>query len=99
MQKSDVVKLLTFKHSIEGGEVTPLEVEAWHQVIGDLGYAAAAGAARDHYRDAEVDFHGNAPRLMPRHLVEACVEPFRGSSWAGDVTAQRLAQEAKEIGS
>ena len=96
MQKSEVVKLLTFKHSVEGGEVVEAEVEAWHQVIGDLDYVEALAAVRDHYRDAEVDERGRAPRLMPRHLTAVCVEPVRSSSWAGNVTEQRLAREARQ---
>lgn len=94
MQKSETVKLLTFKHSIEGGEVTETEVEAWHHVIGDLPYIDAFTAAGDHYRYAEVDDMGRAVRLMPRHIVQACEEPVRNSSWAGNITEQRLAAEA-----
>ena len=97
MQKSEVVKLLTFKHSVEGGEVVESEVEAWYELIGDLDYVVALAAVRDHYRDAEVDERGRAPRLMPRHVAVACVEPVRSSSWAGNVTEQRLAREARQV--
>ena len=97
MQKSEVVKLLTFKHSVEGGEVVESEVEAWYELIGDLDYVVALAAVRDHYRDAEVDERGRAPRLMPRHITQVCVEPVRSSSWTGNVTEARLAREARQV--
>lgn len=94
MKKSQVAQLLVFKHSTEGTEPIAAQVEAWHLIIGDLDFTAAMNAAVDHYRDAPVDDFGRAPKLMPRHIVEACEEPLHNSSWAGNLTEQRLAAEA-----
>ena len=86
MKKSEVAQLLVFKHSIEGGEPVEAEVEAWYSVIGHLDYTDALAAAQGHYRVER--------RLLPADLITACEEPERLSSWAGNVTEQRLAAEA-----
>lgn len=100
MKKSEVAMLLAYKHSLEdGNEPTQVEVAAWHDTVGDLDYQEAMLAARDHYRDAPTDYTGRAPRLMPRHLVEACEQHPQSVSYAGNVTELRLAAEALAVGS
>lgn len=50
MKKSEVAKVLTFVSSVEGREAaTPLQVDAWFELVEDLDYTAAMGAAREHY--------------------------------------------------
>lgn len=97
MKKSEVAQLLVFKHSTEGTEPIEAQIEAWHLIIGDLDFEAAMSAAVEHYRDAPLDEFDRAPRLMPRHIVEACEEPLHNSSWIGNITEQRLAAEAAGI--
>lgn len=93
MKKSEVAQLLVFKHSTEGTELVEAQVEAWHLIIGGLDFMTAMEATICHYRDADLDHNGNAPKLMPRHIVAACENPLHSSSWAGNVTEQRLARE------
>lgn len=50
MKKSEVALLLVFAHSLQGREVTELEVEAWHGLLDDVDAAEAMEAARVHYR-------------------------------------------------
>ena len=49
MQKSETAKVLTFVRSIQGGEVTQVDVEAWHELIGGLVYEDAMSPVRDHF--------------------------------------------------
>ena len=62
MQKSEVAMLLTFVHSIQGGETTDLEVAAWFEVLGDLAYEDAKAAVRAHA--AESPEH-----MKPAHII------------------------------
>lgn len=48
MQKSEVAMLLTFVHSLQGGETTELEVAGWFDVLGRYEYADAKAAVRAH---------------------------------------------------
>lgn len=62
MKKSETAKLLTFVHSIQGGEPTALEVEAWHEIIGQVEYDTAVARARTHYQQ-------QARRLWPVDIL------------------------------
>lgn len=42
--------LLTFVHSVQGGEVTDLGIAAWHDLLADIDYHEAMTAARAHYK-------------------------------------------------
>lgn len=52
MKKSEVALLLVFSASVEGREATELEVEAWHRLLADVEYEAAAAIAESHYRES-----------------------------------------------
>lgn len=62
MRKSETAKLLTFARSVQGGEVTEVDVEAWHELIGGLVYEEAMRAVRDH-------FEHETRRLWPADLL------------------------------
>ncbi len=51
MRKSEVAMLLTFVQSLQGREVTELQVEAWHELLADVDYQPALAAVRSHYRN------------------------------------------------
>lgn len=61
---------------------------AWAPVLADVSLEDAIVAVNDHYA---VETRG----IMPADIVEAC--PVRSSSWAGNVTEQRLAAERREV--
>ena len=63
MNKSETTKLLTFVHSVQGGEPTPLEVEAWHDLIGGLDWEECMAKARQHFRK-------ESRRLWPADLLK-----------------------------
>lgn len=50
MQRSETAMLLTFVHSVQGGEPTQLEVEAWHDLIGHIEFDDAMDTARAHFK-------------------------------------------------
>ncbi|OZB88896.1 MAG: hypothetical protein B7X41_05740 [Microbacterium sp. 14-71-5] len=69
-------------------------VEAWAVLLDDLSPADAGWALIEHYKRSR-------DSVMPadlRALVEER-EPVRNSSWAGNVTEQRLEREALGAGS
>lgn len=51
MQKSETALLLAFVQSLQGREVTELQVEVWHELLEDVEYSAAMEVARAHYRN------------------------------------------------
>ena len=50
MQKSEVALLLVFGASLQGREVTELQVEAWAKLLTDVPFDAAMNVAEAHYR-------------------------------------------------
>lgn len=50
MQKSETLKIVTYVNSVEGRKVTELQVEAWHEVIGDLDFGETMERVKSHYR-------------------------------------------------
>lgn len=54
--------LIAFKHSVQGGETTDLEVESWLEVIGHLDYTTAIDAAKAHVAES-------ADHLQPAHIL------------------------------
>lgn len=50
MKKSEAAMLLTFVHSVQGGEVTDIGIAAWHDLLSDVDYSEAMVAARNHYK-------------------------------------------------
>jgi hypothetical protein len=50
MLKSEMAKVLVFVHSVQGGEPTDLEVEAWFTLVGDVDYDQAMDAATEHFK-------------------------------------------------
>ena len=77
MDKAQMAQLLTYVHSTQGGELTQLEVEAWHDAIGDLDYQDAMGAVRRLIR-------GSDARVKPAH-VAAAVRSARNDAVARQV--------------
>lgn len=61
---------------------------AWSGVLADVTLEDARGAVDEHYA---VETRG----VMPADIVAAC--PVRSSSWAGNVTEQRLASERAAV--
>lgn len=57
---------------------------AWASVLVDVDLQPALDAVNDHYA-------AETRGIMPADIVAAC--PVRSSSWAGNVTEQRLARE------
>lgn len=74
MQKSETAKVLAFVHSVQGGEVTEIEVEAWHELIGHLDYGAAMGTTRRH-------FERETRRLWPADLLRPAFDPAAHGAW------------------
>ena len=63
MDKSQAGMLLAYVRSIQGGEVTRLDIEAWHDVLGHLDYDEARLAAKAHASDS--------PEYMkPAHIIQ-----------------------------
>lgn len=62
----------------------------WAEDLAHVELGDAVEAMREHYA-------GSVERITIADILLAC--PVRGSSWAGNVTEQRLAQEAKGLGS
>lgn len=60
----------------------------WAPVLGDVSLEDAMVAVNDHYAS-------ETRGIMPADIVSAC--PVRSSSWAGNVTEQRLAAERREV--
>lgn len=54
--------LLAYVRSIQGGEVTRLDVEAWHDVLGHLDYAEAKAAAKAHASES-------SEHMKPAHII------------------------------
>lgn len=50
MQKSETALLLAFVQSLQGREVTELQVEAWHELLADVDYQDARDVVDAHYR-------------------------------------------------
>lgn len=64
MQKSEMAQVLTFAHSIQGGETTDLEVRAWHEIVGHLDYD-------DVMRTAQTHFRTQSRKLWPADVLKA----------------------------
>jgi hypothetical protein len=67
MQKSEVAKLLTFVHSVQGGEPNQVEVAAWHDLIGHLDYDDAMQTAIRHFRS-------QARRIWPVDIIRGGIQ-------------------------
>lgn len=63
MEKSETGLLVAYVRSIQGGEVTRLDVEAWHDVLGHLGYDDAKAAAKAHASES-------TDHLKPAHILQ-----------------------------
>ncbi len=61
---------------------------AWAGVLVDVSLDAARSAVNDHYAT-------ETRSIMPADIVAAC--PVWSSSWAGNVTEQRLAAEQRAV--
>lgn len=62
---------------------------AWAEVLGEVELDAALVAVNDHYT---TETRG----IMPADIV-AAMPPVRSSSYAGNITEQRLAREQSEV--
>jgi hypothetical protein len=75
--KSEVAKLLTFVQSLQGREVTELQVEAWHSLLGDVQYQEAMSVAQTHYAT-------ETRPLWPADIRRATVDALAPEdSWMG----------------
>lgn len=63
MDKSQAGMLLAYVRSIQGGEVTRLDIEAWHDVLGHLDYDEARLAAKAHASDSP-------EHMKPAHIIQ-----------------------------
>ena len=61
----------------------------WAEDLGHVELGDAIEAMREHYAASD-------ERITIADIVAAC--PVRSSSWAGNVTEHRIAQETKEMG-
>lgn len=68
MLKSETLKLVTFINSIEGRETREVQVEAWHEIIGDQDFSRTMERAKNHYRS-------EAGRLWPAMLRRPSEQP------------------------
>lgn len=67
-----------FAHSVQGREVTDLEVEAWSSLLADVDAADAMDAARAHYRT-------ESRPLFPADIRRATVDMLSGEeAWMAD---------------
>lgn len=62
MEHSQTARLLKYIHSLQGGELSPVEVDAWHSIVGRLDYDEALEAAR-----AQVT--ASTDRVKPAHII------------------------------
>ena len=77
MQKSETAMLLAFVQSLQGREVTELQVEAWHELLADVDYAQARDVAEAHYRS-------ETRALWPADIRRATVDRVPAEdSWMG----------------
>lgn len=77
MQKSETAMLLAFVQSLQGREVTELQVEAWHELLHDVDYARAKDVAEAHYRS-------ETRPLWPADIRRATVDRVPAEdSWMG----------------
>lgn len=71
MTRSEMAMLSAIVHSLQGGESTRLEVEAWYEVIGDLDYEDAAEAVKAHFR-------AESRRIMPADVRRRVSDLYGG---------------------
>jgi len=60
--------------AVEGREVTPLSIEAWHELLADVEYVDAVEAMKEHYR-------AESRRLWPSDIRRATVDDFGRDEW------------------
>lgn len=81
MDKSQAGMLLAYVRSIQGGEVTRLDIEAWHDVLGHLDYEDARVAARAHAVES-VEY------MKPAHIIQR-VKQVRRAVEGGTMSPRR----------
>ena len=64
MKKSQTAMVLTYMHSMQGGETNDLEVEAWFDLIGHLEHD-------DVMRTVQTHFRTQSRRLWPADVLKA----------------------------
>lgn len=74
MKKSEAARVLVYLSSVEGNEVTELQVETWHDALSDVDFAEAMEAARDHVRT-------QSRRMWPADIRRATVDDFGRDEW------------------
>jgi hypothetical protein len=62
MTLAEIADLLSIDAGISQRTIGESDVRAWHMVLGDIDFAAASAALRDHYRH-------NTVRVMPADIV------------------------------
>lgn len=75
MKKSEVARLLVYLSSVEGLEVTELQVETWHDALADVEFVDSMVAARDHVRS-------ESRRMWPADIRRATVDSVGRDEWA-----------------
>lgn len=77
MEKSEVALLLVFGASLQGREVTDLQVEAWTKLLADVPFQDAMDVAEAHYRN-------ESRALWPADIRRATVDRLPAEdSWMG----------------
>lgn len=80
MEHSETATLLKYVHSLQGGELSPVEIDNWHDVIGRFDFGEAKDAVR-----AQVT--ASPDRVKPAHIIAQIQRARRDA-------AQRRAVEA-----
>lgn len=85
MKKSQVAGLLAAASAFDNRRLTPEQVEAWHELVGDLDAGDAMEAMKRHFKASH-------EYLMPVHIVEGVAEIRRERSWEPPVLSPAEAE-------